>query len=59
MFRKAGNNPYCHHRGLEMQREGKRERLVPKQPAPGEPFDYGGFDLVVESDPGMKVGGGK
>jgi radical SAM protein with 4Fe4S-binding SPASM domain len=48
MFRKPGNNPYCHHRALEMQREGKRERLVPKMPAPGEPFDYGGFDLVVE-----------
>ncbi len=53
MFRKAGNNPYCHHRALEHQRMGKRERLVPRQPAPGEPFDYGGFDLVVEDDPSL------
>jgi hypothetical protein len=31
-----------------MQRLGKRERLVQNRGAPGEPFDYGGFDLVVE-----------
>jgi len=48
IFRKPGNNPYCHHRALEMQRLGKRERLVHNREAPGEPFDYGGFDLVVE-----------
>jgi radical SAM protein with 4Fe4S-binding SPASM domain len=47
-FRKPGNNPYCHHRALEMQRAGKRERLIPKERAPGEPFDYGSFELIVE-----------
>jgi radical SAM protein with 4Fe4S-binding SPASM domain len=47
-FRRPGNNPYCHHRALEMQRANKRERLVPKSAAPGEPFDYGSFELWVE-----------
>jgi radical SAM protein with 4Fe4S-binding SPASM domain len=45
---KPGNNPMCHHRALEMQREGVRERLVPTAPAPGRPFDMGKFELVVE-----------
>jgi radical SAM protein with 4Fe4S-binding SPASM domain len=47
-FGKAGNNPYCHHRALEMQRAGKRERLVLRDAAPGLPFDHGRFDIVVE-----------
>jgi radical SAM protein with 4Fe4S-binding SPASM domain len=51
LFGRAGNNPYCHHRALEMQREGKRERVVPVAPAPGEPFDHGLFEIVVEDDP--------
>ena len=28
LFGKPGNNPLCHHRALEMRRQGKRERLV-------------------------------
>ena len=48
LFGKPGNNPYCHHRALEMQRAGKRERLVPTAPAPGVPFDRGDFELIVE-----------
>ena len=51
-FGKAGNNPYCHHRALMMQRAGKRERLVKRSEAPGEPFDYGRFDLIVEDAKG-------
>jgi radical SAM protein with 4Fe4S-binding SPASM domain len=47
-FGKAGNNPYCHHRALEMRRAGKRERLVPREAAPGEPFDHGRFEILVE-----------
>ncbi len=47
-FGKAGNNPYCHHRALEMQRMGKRERLVRREAAPGLPFDFGQFELIVE-----------
>lgn len=48
---KPGNNPYCHHRAIEMQRMGKRERIVPVQPAPGEPFDFGLFEIVEEPLP--------
>ena len=45
---KPGNNPMCHHRALEMQRVGKRERLVQIAQAPGLPFDQGRFELIVE-----------
>jgi radical SAM protein with 4Fe4S-binding SPASM domain len=47
-FGQAGNNPYCHHRALEHQSRGLRERLVRVKPPPGEPFDHGIFDIVVE-----------
>lgn len=47
---KPGNNPMCHHRALEMQRIGKRERLVQIARAPGLPFDQGLFELIVEDD---------
>ena len=50
-FGKAGNNPYCHHRTLEMAREGKRERVVRVAEAPGQPFDHGLFEIVVEDAP--------
>jgi radical SAM protein with 4Fe4S-binding SPASM domain len=48
LFGRPGNNPYCHHRALEFAARGLRERLVRTQAAPGEPFDHGLFDLVVE-----------
>jgi radical SAM protein with 4Fe4S-binding SPASM domain len=48
LFGKPGNNPLCHHRALEMRRQGKRERLVQVQAAPGIPFDNGQFEIVVE-----------
>jgi radical SAM protein with 4Fe4S-binding SPASM domain len=51
LFGKAGNNPYCHHRALEMQAKGRRERVVRREMAPGLPFDHGKFDLVEEDDP--------
>jgi len=47
-FDKRGNNPYCHHRALEMKKKGKRERVVPKLMAIGQPFDNGVFKLIVE-----------
>ena len=47
-FGKPGNNPWCHHRALEFAREGKRERVVQKSLAPGDPFDHGIFEIVVE-----------
>ncbi len=50
-FGKPGNNPYCHHRALEMARLGKRERIVRVTPAPGEPFDNGIFEIILEDVP--------
>jgi radical SAM protein with 4Fe4S-binding SPASM domain len=49
LFGKPGNNPYCHHRALEMQRAGKRERVVRVEPAPGLPFDHARWELCVEA----------
>jgi radical SAM protein with 4Fe4S-binding SPASM domain len=53
LFGRPGNNPMCHHRALEHARLGKRERLVPVASAPGQPFDHGLFEIIVEdaSDP--------
>jgi radical SAM protein with 4Fe4S-binding SPASM domain len=51
LFGKRGNNPICHHRALELLAVGKRERIVPKAPAPNEPFDHALFELVVEDWP--------
>ena len=48
LFGRPGDNPYCHHRALERDRAGLRERLVLREPAPGEPFDHGTFELIVE-----------
>ena len=48
LFGKPGNNPMCHHRALEMQRVGKRERFVQIARAPGVPFDQAKFSLIVE-----------
>jgi radical SAM protein with 4Fe4S-binding SPASM domain len=51
LFGKPGNNPLCHHRALEMDRQGMRERLVQVAPAPGAPFDHGLFEIVLEEVP--------
>ena len=48
---RRGNNPFCHHRALELLAEGLRERLVPKSAAPNEPFDHGAFEIVEEPWP--------
>jgi radical SAM protein with 4Fe4S-binding SPASM domain len=51
LFGRAGNNPMCHYRALEMDRQGLRERLVKIKDAQGLPFDHGEFELVVEPVP--------
>jgi Y-X(10)_GDL-associated radical SAM protein len=48
LFGKPGNNPYCHHRVLELSRQGLRERVVQVERAPGVPFDHGRFELIQE-----------
>jgi radical SAM protein with 4Fe4S-binding SPASM domain len=47
-FGRAGNNPYCHHRALEMQRKGVREIVERTEMAPGAPFDHGKFEIREE-----------
>lgn len=48
MFGKPGNNPYCHHRVLQLEKEGLRERIVKIEDAPGLPFDQGKFEVIEE-----------
>jgi len=48
LFGRPGNNPMCHYRALEMDKQGLRERLVKVKDAGGLPFDHGEFALVVE-----------
>lgn len=45
---RPGNNPFCHHRALEMDRLGQRERIEPVAAAPGVPFDHGLYRIVRE-----------
>ena len=52
LFGRPGNNPYCHHRALQLEQQGLRERVVKKRDAPGDPFAIGEFGLVVEPVPG-------
>jgi radical SAM protein with 4Fe4S-binding SPASM domain len=52
---RAGNNPYCHHRSLELAEQGIRERIVQIEKAPGTSFDHGRFELIVESVDGGSV----
>ena len=56
LFGRPGNNPYCHFRAQSLAKIGRRERLVLKQRAPGQPFDNGLFELIEEAfdapDPG-------
>lgn len=48
---RRGNMPYCHHRALELAGRGVRERLVQVRAAPGQPFDFGRFELIEEPLP--------
>jgi radical SAM protein with 4Fe4S-binding SPASM domain len=45
---KRGNNPHCWHRANELKKQGKREILRHKHKAPGDPYDFGCFELDVE-----------
>lgn len=47
-FGKPGNNPYCHHRAVTLESQGRRERLQLRAQAPGVPFDHGHFELIEE-----------
>lgn len=45
---RPGNNPYCHHRALELDRDGLRERVERVAAAPGDPFDHGYYRIIRE-----------
>ncbi len=45
---RPGNQPMCHFRARSLAAEGRRERLVFRQAAPGAPFDNGVFEIVEE-----------
>jgi Y-X(10)_GDL-associated radical SAM protein len=45
---KPGNNPYCHYRALELQKQGLRERVVKIREAAPAAFAVGEFELIVE-----------
>ncbi len=55
LFGRAGNNPYCHHRALELSKQGLRERIAQVEKAPGTPFDHGRFELILEAADGTPV----
>lgn len=55
LFGRAGNNPYCHHRALELSKQGLRERIVQIESAPGVPFDHGRFELLLETSDASSV----
>ncbi|MEM6997077.1 MAG: radical SAM protein [Myxococcota bacterium] len=46
---RPGNNPWCHHRALELRARGLRERIELVSRGPGLPFDHGAYRLIVES----------
>jgi radical SAM protein with 4Fe4S-binding SPASM domain len=46
-----GDNPFCHHRALELMSHGERERVVLAQQAPGMPFDHARYEIVREPFP--------
>ena len=48
---RRGNNPFCYHRVTQLRRKGLRERLVQKERAPGEPYDFGRFEIIEEPWP--------
>jgi radical SAM protein with 4Fe4S-binding SPASM domain len=54
LFGRPGNNPYCHHRVLQLEARGLRERVAKKRDAPKTPFAIGEFELILEAVPGRE-----
>jgi len=59
LFGRPGNNPYCHHRTLELEKKGLRERVVKLREAPRKSFATGEFELILEPIPGREVEAGQ
>ncbi len=45
---RRGNNPWCAHRVEMLAEEGWEERLIQVETAPGDPFDFGRFEVVLQ-----------
>jgi Y-X(10)_GDL-associated radical SAM protein len=45
---KPGNNPYCHYRALELEKQGLQERVVKIREAAQASFAVGEFELITE-----------
>jgi radical SAM protein with 4Fe4S-binding SPASM domain len=45
---RRGNNPFCYHRVKQLERRGVRERLVLREVAPDQPYDFGRYEIVEE-----------
>ncbi len=48
LFGRPGNNPFCHHRALDLRARGLQERIEQVRAGTGRPFDNGLFRLVLE-----------
>ena len=48
---RRGNFPQCYWRATQLKKRGRRERLVQVEPAAGEPYDFGRFQVVEEDWP--------
>jgi radical SAM protein with 4Fe4S-binding SPASM domain len=48
---RRGNNPFCYHRVVQLKKRGIRERLMPVERAPNQPYDFGRFEIVEEPWP--------
>lgn len=45
---RRGNNPFCYYRAAQLRRRGLRERVALKTAAPGDPYDFGLYEIVEE-----------
>ncbi len=56
---RPGNNPFCHHRAVMMDRDGLRERIEQVRAAGGGGFDNGLFRVIREhKDPELRAAHG-
>lgn len=52
---RPGNNPFCHHRALDLASRGMRERIDKVAPSAGRGFDNGLFRVICEHlDPELR-----
>lgn len=45
---RRGNNPFCYYRAAQLKKKGLRERIVLAKQAPGDPYDFGLYEIVEE-----------